>query len=94
MSSGSFPSGHPQIICPEEREVLWTIPEHNSYKGLIMCKIEPPANLFPPLLPYRSNSGVLLFPLCSICAESISFKKCEHSNLERQWWGGYTHYEV
>lgn len=94
MSTCEFPVGHPKIIVPAEREVRWSKPEDNPYKGLIMCKISAPSNLKMPLLPYRSTKGCLLFPTCRECAETLPLDDCKHLDKNRSWWSCYTHAEI
>lgn len=94
MAYGSFPLGHPQVLVPEHRQVHWKSSADNPYKGFINCKIRPPKSLSPPLLPYRSKASILLFPLCALCAESLPIGLCEHSDEERQWWSGYSSFEL
>jgi hypothetical protein len=94
MKTGAFPEGHPNIIVPEKRDVLWTKRSDCPYRGLIYCKVLPPEKLIPPLLPYRSASGMLLFVLCRTCAEEGSVVACTHRPDERSWWSGFTSFEL
>lgn len=62
-----YPVGHGEPL-ELNRDVLWTHPEHNRYKGLIKCFIVPPEDLLLPVVPYHIN-GKLMFPLCHACAK-------------------------
>jgi G:T-mismatch repair DNA endonuclease (very short patch repair protein) len=74
---GKFPVGHPKVYvgadCPNdllERE------------GILKCKVLPPRKLYHPVLPYKSNSRLML-PLCSTCTDMLNQDDCTHSDDER-----------
>jgi len=64
-------------------------------KGFYLVRVLPPDQmpkiseesneLLPPFLPYRTKSGLLVFPLCAKCSELEQKKKCQHSAEERSW---------
>ena len=55
------------------------IPER--VEGLLKCRILPPQNLYIPVLPYRSKTGKLTFPLCRSCVEEgVDTIPCPHKN--------------
>ena len=58
-----YPEGHPVIISQPGHIDL------TSYFGLVKCTIEPPCNLYHPVLPYRCGNK-LTFPLCRTCVET------------------------
>ena len=66
-----FPIGHPTRLCGPELQR--SNPTLENFEGVVKCKVLPPTNLRIPLLPYRSKSGKLTFPLCGRCLE----KGCE-----------------
>ncbi|XP_055350095.1 uncharacterized protein LOC129596775 [Paramacrobiotus metropolitanus] len=70
-----YPIGHPTIILKDLGLVT-------DYFGIIHCKILPPADLFLPVLPYRSN-GKLVFPICRTCVSTQQNAPCKHSANER-----------
>ena len=75
--------GHPRIITkPSSSDI-------SSYFGLVSCTILPPAELYHPVLPYRTG-GKLTFPLCSSCVESQLPKSihnrtrcCHHTDTDQ-----------
>ena len=71
-----YPLFHPEIIT---KDFDYTM---KSYFGLGHLKILPPATLYSPILPFRSN-GKLVFPLCRTCALMVNHDKCTHSIHER-----------
>ena len=75
----SYPVGHPsKILNPISYDSKWF--------GFIKCKIDPPRNLYHPVLPVRTMCGKsekLLFPLCRTCAEYQQQTKCEHDEEQR-----------
>ena len=74
-----FPVGHPTILNADECRDINAI---LAKEGIIKCEVLPPQNLYHPVLPYRSPSGRLLFPLCRTCAlESLA--ECTHGGSER-----------
>jgi hypothetical protein len=68
-------------------------------KGLNLVRILPPqrmpipsanaSSLLPPFLPYRTKEGLLVFTLCSTCAEKQQTKKCRHTIQQRSWVDGF-----
>ncbi|XP_055336280.1 uncharacterized protein LOC129586839 [Paramacrobiotus metropolitanus] len=70
-----YPIGHPNIIVKDFDAVT-------DYFGIIRCEVVPPADLYLPVLPYRSN-GKLVFPLCRTCAETQQNAPCGHTENER-----------
>ena len=91
---GPYPIGHPDLICPDEKNVEWTKPEDMIYngkelKGLLKVCVIPPRDLYFPVLPLRGDNGRLLFLLCHVCAREynncnkVVEYKCEHSDNER-----------
>ena len=69
-------------FCPEVSHV------HHKLKffGIAKVFILPPRKLLHPVLPYRSSSGKLLFPLCKNCAEKNNQRNvCNCSSNERSW---------
>uniref|UniRef100_A0AC35F337 DNA-directed DNA polymerase n=1 Tax=Panagrolaimus sp. PS1159 TaxID=55785 RepID=A0AC35F337_9BILA len=90
----SFPLGDPIVYTSEAITNLpWTMPEHNKFKGFILCSILPPTNLKPVLLGYRSTSGNFVFTLCAACAD-LQQILCNHSDAERSWVSAFTHLEL
>ena len=75
----TYPVGHPtNILNPISYDSKWF--------GFIKCKIDPPRNLYHPVLPVRMMCGKsekLLFPLCRTCAEQQQQTQCEHTEEER-----------
>jgi len=63
---GKFPVGHQKVYvvvdCPQ---------------SVTKCKVLPPRKLYHPVLPYKSNSK-LMFPLCSVCADTMNQDDCTH----------------
>jgi len=51
-------------------------------EGIIKCKVLPPRKLYYPVIPYKSNSKLLL-PLCSACASTMNKGSCTQSDEER-----------
>ena len=69
---------HPIILSQEK------IDKDNirQYRGLIECKVLPPANLFHSVLPLKTNTK-LMVPLCMKCAEHCdNTKPCKHEKEE------------
>ncbi|XP_071503405.1 uncharacterized protein [Diadema antillarum] len=71
-----FPLGHPTVITDNFDDI-------GNYFGLVKCMVCPPRQLFHPVLPYRSEEGKLLFPLCRTCANDKQTTPCDHSDEER-----------
>ena len=69
-----YPVGHPTIITqPESNDI-------SDYFGLIKCTIEPPYELYHPVLPYRCHNK-LIFPLCRTCTETELQRGLHHRNF-------------
>ncbi|MCI4389187.1 hypothetical protein PGIGA_G00095030, partial [Pangasianodon gigas] len=76
-SACSYPLDHPTIIYKD-------FGDPRNYFGLIRATVYPPLGLFFPVLPYKSKSGKLLFPLCRTCAESCMQRDpCSHDDDAR-----------
>lgn len=75
----SFPLGHPRILSADQ------IKNPRKYFGFISAKVYPPRKLFFPLLPFKTQSGKLLFTLCRTCGESNNQSEngCLHTDEER-----------
>ena len=65
----------------------------HKYFGLIQCRILPPQKLRIPLLPFRTSTGKLMFPLCAQCSQDQR-SPCKHSDESRGWDGCYVVAEV
>jgi len=74
---GKLSLGHPKVYvgadCP---------PDCFDREGIIKCKVLPPRRLYHPVLPYKSNSKLML-PLCSASADTMNQGKCTHYDEER-----------
>ena len=55
--------------------IVGTENEITRVKGLIMCEVLPPQNIYHGVLPMKSN-GKLLFPLCRTCCEEEFLGDC------------------
>ena len=53
-------------------------------EGLLICSVLLPCNLYIPVLPYRSRSGKLTFPLCRSCVEQSATLPCEHEDASQR----------
>ena len=84
---GVYPIDHPLII----RDISDT--NIDMYKGLIKCSIIPPTDLFHPVLPITSH-GKLIFGLCGKCIHDNTVKHCEHTGVDRQLVGSWSHLEL
>ena len=82
-----FPEGHPNVITEDFDDL-------NSYFGFAKCIVQPPTNLYIPVLPYKTNGGKLVFPLCSQCAEEQNQESCAHTCEQRQLIGTWTTEEL
>ena len=91
MSKNQFPVGHPTIVVGDF-EPLNTV--HQRFKGLYKCKVLPPNHLYIPVLPLRTPSKRLMFPLCNECAVTENQQPCTHSDDERALQGTWTHVEL
>ena len=69
----TYPAGHPtKILNPISYDSKWF--------GFIKCKVDPPRNLYHPVLLVRTmceKSEKLLFPSCRTCAEQQQQTTCE-----------------
>ena len=86
----TYPVGHPT-------KILNPISYDNKWFGFVKCKIDPPRNLYHPVLPVRTMCGKsekLLFPLCRTCAEQQQQTKCEHTEEERAITGTWCTNEI
>ena len=64
-------------------------------EGLLKCLVLPPRDLYIPVLPYRSRSGKLTFPLCRSCVEDGLTPPCLHEDeAERALMGTWTTAEL
>ncbi|KAG5876883.1 hypothetical protein JTB14_007459 [Gonioctena quinquepunctata] len=84
---GKFPVGHPKVYVSSECPTL------SSVSGLIRCRVLPPIELFHPVLPTEMNNK-LMFVLCRVCGQKLSFDDCSHSDKERSSIGTWTVDEV
>ena len=86
----TYPVGHPtKILNPISYDSKWF--------GFIKCKIDPPRNLYHPVLPVRTMCGKsekLLFPLCRTCAEQQQQTQCKHTEEERAITGTWCTNEI
>ena len=72
--NGTYPVGHPEFIDqPNHTDI-------SKYFGFVKCKVEPPRQLYHPVLPYRHGKK-LTFPLCRTCVEQETVKPMH----ERTW---------
>lgn len=98
MKYCEFPVGYPTLLARETFANMepWTRPEHNTYKGIIFCRVRAPPKLKRPLLPHRTPDGRLVFPLCRKCADERNQReRCDHQeDKDRTWVEGYTHAEL
>ena len=86
----TYPVGHPT-------KILNPISYDNKWFGFIKCKVDPPDNLYHPVLPVRTHCGKsekLLFPLCRTCAERQQQTRCEHTVDERALTGTWCTNEI
>jgi hypothetical protein len=84
----SYPLGHPEILSQEQIQK-----DHlDQYKGLIKCKVLPPAKLWLPVLPIHCNKK-MVFTLCQACAENEDVL-CTHSCAQRALVGTWTSVEL
>ena len=92
--NATYPIGHPSIFTnPRSQDI-------EDYFGLATIDIVPPADLFHPVLPVRSNKK-LTFPLCSTCvkieqsnAMLLRSSSCSHTPEERTLRGTWTTPEI
>lgn len=74
-----YPVGHPVIITSDFKDI-------STYFGLAKVLVEPPKQLFHPVLPLISN-GKLKFPLCKKCADNESQTDCNCRDDKRAFVG-------
>jgi len=55
----------------------------DGVEGLVKALVEPPTDLYHPVLPMRLH-GKLFFPLCRTCAEELRQDACPHTPEQRQ----------
>lgn len=112
MKYRAFPVGLPRVLSAEQLDRVrlpWTSVEQNPYRGFFHCRVLPPrpAELGErhALLPYRTRTGRLTFPLCAACAEWANADKkvqrqhrpvprCRHRAAQRAWTHAYTDVEL
>ena len=86
----TYPVGYPtKILNPITYDSKWF--------GFIKCKVDPPDNLYHPVLPVRTHCGKsekLLFPLCRTCAEQQQQTQCDHNVDERSITGTWCTNEI
>ena len=88
-----YPVGHPDIlISQQDFQPIKTV--HKRFRGLFKCHILPPRQLYLPVLPMRTKSKRLVFPLCKTCAEELNQDACTHTDKERTLCGAWPHVEV
>ena len=73
-----FPVGHPKVTVGIENCKKIDI---SNVEGLIKCEVEPPNNLYFPVLPIRINDEVF-YPLCRKCCEDKLQIGCPHDKIE------------
>ena len=61
--------GHPMIITENFKPL-------NEYFGIIKVTVDPPSDLYHPVLPYKCR-GKLTFPLCRTCATKELAPPCK-----------------
>lgn len=84
------PVGIPQIYLEGDSEM----PPIEQWNGVVKCTVEPPRDLFIPVLPYKFG-GKLLFPLCRVCVETESQELCLHDDpADRQLTGTWCTPEI
>lgn len=93
-----FMVGPYEIIIGKDISLLSVINNCICYKGqsvmgLILISMLPPPDLKYPFLPYRLKTGLCVYPLCKLCAES-ALPLCTHSDNERSLTGCYTISEI
>lgn len=73
----NLPVGHTKIHvdCEDIKTTL--------AKGLVLCTVLPPRDLYHPVLPYMCN-GRILFCVCRTCAESGSQDQCSQERVSER----------
>ncbi|VDH90149.1 Hypothetical predicted protein [Mytilus galloprovincialis] len=84
--TGKIPLGHPLIITENFKNI-------DAYEGLVKCKINPPRNLYLPVLPSRIK-GKLMFGLCRTCMEDGVTENCCHNVDSRALTGTWVSDEI
>lgn len=79
-SKSKYVMRHPIKIMRGTECGSYTIQPNDE--GFIFVRIEPPRNLYVPVLPMRTGNK-LIFPLCSTCAKNMQIVKCNHTAFER-----------
>lgn len=87
LKTKQYPLKHPKVI---KENFDFTL---NSYFGFVKCKIQPPNQLYLPVLPLKINKK-LIFPLCRTCAEELNPNQCNHNNSDRSLISTWTTEEV
>ena len=76
-----YPVGHPDIITENFKEMSADQKEEDRYFGFVKGILQPPDNLIHPVLPLRSSTGKLCFPLCrTCCTVKLSSKKKDNDD--------------
>lgn len=91
MSKKEYPVGHPTVHIGDFG-AMETV--HLRYRGLYKCTVLAPDHLYIPVLPVKTASKKLMFPLCNACVKSEQQEPCDHSPQERQLSGTWTHVEL
>lgn len=81
-----YPAKHPTVYTKDFPPLL-------EVNGVVRCKVDPPGNLYHPVLPEKIDSK-LLFHLCSKCAREKKDPFCTHSDEERAITGSWISYEL
>jgi hypothetical protein len=82
LKNSRFPIGHPKRLYDFKTNDI------SIYDGLIFCSVNPPRDLYFPILPLRINNK-LVFTLCHSCAKNNS-NVCQHNIEERKLIGVWT----
>lgn len=78
--------------CPENVSHLH---HHLNFFGIVKAKISPPEKLLHPVIPYRCESGKLVFTLCAHCAEKNNQEgECNCPQEKRDWIATLTSIEL
>ena len=76
--SYKYPIDHPKVI---QEDFDFSLP----YFGFVKCEIEPPNNLYIPVLPQNIN-GNLVYTLCHHCAKNkINICNCDDRSMIGTW---------
>ena len=82
-----FPIGHPKVINEDFQDI-------ENYFGFVKCLIDPPKDLYIPVLPLKTKQKKLIFPLCTMCAENQNQFTCDHTIEERRMIGTWSTIEL